>query len=115
MSKKLTLYEINQELDDLLELAQEAFESGEGFDSAEIVEKEFNRLQMARDEKITNIVKFIRNMETLNEGIKEEKARFEKRMKGNNNKIEWLKNYLLIQIGDEKYENNFCKLNLQIK
>jgi hypothetical protein len=101
----MTLYEIDNEISNLFVLAQEAFEKKED-EHFEWLEQEFKRLKITKEKKITNTIKYIKNLECLNDGIKKEKESFDKRMKSNENKIKSSKLYLGKIIGfGNKYED----------
>lgn len=103
----MTLYEINQELQALIEASVD--------EDGCIVEETFeaiNNLQMARDQKLRNIGCLIKNLNVDLEGLENEKRRIESRRKTTENQIERLKNLLKMNMGeDEKFSTPEVKLS----
>ena len=62
-------------------------------------------LEMARNEKISNIACWIKELKAEAEAIKAEKQNLEKRQKAAENKAEQLKNYLKMALNGEKYKD----------
>lgn len=86
------LYDIDEKLYYLIEEGFDS-ETGEVLDQAEL-NKAINETTMELNKKIDNIAKFIKNLESETEAIKEEKKKLSARQKQKENKIESLKKYL---------------------
>lgn len=97
----MTLYEIEQSILDCVDQ-----ESGEVID----IEK-LNELEMARDQKISNIACWIKDCRAEAEAIKAEKQALEKRQKVAENKAESLKNFLRVYLNGEKYKDGRCSIS----
>lgn len=88
----MTLYEINEALLRCIKVDEDLFvdgETGEVIDTAAIDE-----LHMAKDEKVLNIARWIKNLSAEAEAIKNEKQKLAKRQAACETKAESLKNYL---------------------
>lgn len=95
----MTLYEINAELDNLLNNSVDP-ETGE---VAEDFEAQLDALLMQRETKLENIALAVKNLTADAEALKAEKQAFEKRQRVTLNKAERLKNYLQAQLAGEKF------------
>lgn len=82
----MNLYEINESLKQLLE-NEEVFER-------EVFESALQELNLLKEDKIENVVKYIRNIEGDIAALKEEINRFAERKRTLENKQSSLKNYL---------------------
>lgn len=99
----MSLYEINKELERLCAKLEENGEA-EYFDAIE-------ELKLKRDEKITNVALFIKNLREFENGLAAEIKEFTARKKAVANKIERLKSYLARCLQDgETFENAKCEL-----
>lgn len=93
-----TLYEITRELV-LLENYWESTPSGEepqeqnGDDILELFRQSLDNLNMKFLDKVTNIVKFIKNLESFRDAVAAEAKRLSDRKRSFDNRIDWLKNY----------------------
>lgn len=94
--KSMTLYEIDAALETTFDA-----ETGEILDS-ELMDK----LEMERKDKITNIIHWIKNLESDAEQLKAEKQAFEKRQKSCENKANQLRAYLEKYLNGEKFESD---------
>ena len=111
--KKMNLYEIDKHY-------QEVLENGFSFDeeTGEILfdTESLDQLQGEYNEKIDNIVCFVKSLEALNNAIKNEKKALDERIKFNDNKIERLKSYVsesLKQRQLKKFETSKNKLSFR--
>lgn len=95
----MTLYEINAELQELLDNAVDP-DTGEILDD---FDAKLDELLMQRDTKVENIALAVKNLNADAEALKAEKLAFEKRQKTAVNKAERLKNYLLKSLNGEKF------------
>ena len=94
------LYEIDQEILDCVDP-----ESGEILD----VEK-LDALQMEREEKLEGVALWIKDMKAEAEAIKAEADKLNARKKALDNKIDGLKNWLMMALGGEKLSTPRCKV-----
>lgn len=97
----MTLYEIEQGILDCVDQ-----ESGEVIDTDKL-----NELEMARDQKISNIACWIKDCKAESEAIKAEKQALEKRQKVAENKAESLKNFLRVYLNGEKFKDGRCSIS----
>ena len=94
----MKLYEIDQEINDLLNGAEVDPETGEIIDISE----QLALLQNEKDVKIHNIGLYIKNLLAESEAVKNEKDNLAKREKSLKNQAEYLKNYLAQYVGTGK-------------
>lgn len=96
----MTLFEINKEIQNCFILDDEVvnMETGEILDSSYL-----DNLEMSRDEKILNIARWIKNLDSDIDQLKAQKDAFAKRQKAAENKKESLKNYLSYCLNGEKW------------
>ena len=99
----MSLYKINEQIKEALEKAVD-METGEVLD-AEVFE-ELDALQIARDEKIENILLWIKNLTAEEEELKKEKQSFEDRMKRKKKKAESLRRYVGGILAGQKFETS---------
>lgn len=90
----MTLYEIDQQLLDCIDL-----ETGEIIDAEKL-----NALMMERDEKIEKVALWIKELKAEAEALKAEKQSFAERQKAAENKIESLKKWLADALNGEKFK-----------
>lgn len=109
----MNLYEIDKHY-------QEVLENGFSFDeeTGEVLfdTESLDTLQGEYNEKIDNIVCFIKDLEALNGAIKNEKKALDERIKMNDNKIERLKNYIIGSLNQrqlKKFETSKNKLSFR--
>lgn len=96
----MNLYEIDQQYKELQEIIQ--MNDGE---LPEDLEEQFDKVCEDRNTKITNIIRFMRNLQSDGNKIDEEVERLEKMSSAINNKFNRLRSYLASVIG----ENNKWK------
>ena len=104
----MKLYEINFELEKLLEEAVD-------FDTGEISEefiKEIDELELKKDDKILSTGKYIKSLIAFVDTLKNEKKRIDGLMKSTNKKINGLDQYLrlFVKQGD-KYQDGQCVIS----
>lgn len=87
-----TLYEITRELVFLDNYEEPQEQNGE--DRLELFRQALDNLNMKFLDKVTNIVKFIKNIEAHREAVAAEAKRLSDRKRSLDNRIEWLKNYV---------------------
>jgi hypothetical protein len=83
---------------------------------AEVINDTLEALTGEIEDKAVNVAKFLRNMETTAQAIKEVEAAMAKRRKNLENRISWMKAYLkgnMEQNGITKTECPYFKLSLQ--
>lgn len=90
----MTLYEIDQQLLDCIDL-----ETGEIIDAEKLTE-----LTMERDEKIEKVALWIKELKAEAEALKAEKQSFADRQRTAENKIESLKKWLADALNGEKFK-----------
>ena len=90
----MKLYEIDQAIMDCIDM-----------ETGEIINEELlNDLQMERDEKIENLVLWIKELKAEAEALKAEKMAFAERQKVAENKMESLKKWLAYALNGEKFK-----------
>ena len=90
----MKLYEIDQAIMDCIDM-----------ETGEIINEELlNDLQMERDEKIENVVLWIKELKAEAEALKAEKMAFAERQKVAENKMESLKKWLAYALNGEKFK-----------
>ena len=98
----MTLFEINEKIEMCFRVDEETTvdtETGEVLDS-----KYLDDLEMQREEKITNIGRWIKNLDSDIEQLKIQKEAFAKRQKAAENKRDSLKAYLSSCLNGQKFE-----------
>ena len=98
----MTLFEINEKIEKCFRVDEETTvdtETGEVLDS-----KYLDDLEMQREEKITNIGRWIKNLDSDIEQLKIQKEAFAKRQKAAENKRDSLKAYLSSCLNGQKFE-----------
>ena len=88
----MNLYEIDKRINDTIEFCCD-LETGELLDD-EMLENTLNDLELSKEEKLTNIAKYIKNLTSDAKALQEEKLKFSKRQKIAENKIKRLKKYI---------------------
>lgn len=89
----MKIYEIDKKMEELIDP-----ETGELKDY-----EAFEALAMEREEKIDNMIRWIKDLNALCEGLKAERDALSERMEKAKRKAEGLKNYLALVLGGEKY------------
>lgn len=90
----MTLYEIDQQLMDCIDL-----ETGEIIDAEKL-----NALQMERDEKIENVALWIKDLKAEIDALKAEKQAFADRQKSAERTLESLNRWLTSALAGEKFK-----------
>ena len=88
----MNLYEIDKRINDTIEFCCD-LETGELLDD-EMLENTLNDLELSKEEKLTNIAKYIKNLKADAKALQEEKLKFAKRQSVAENKIKRLKKYV---------------------
>lgn len=99
----MNLYEIDKRINDTIEFCCD-LETGELLDD-EMLENTLNNLELSKEEKLTNIAKYIKNLTADAKALQEEKLKFAKRQKVAENKIKQLKKYIDDFIRNTQGEN----------
>ena len=86
----MNLYEIEKKIKEQLE----AFEAAESSEEVESVKLNIHTLKLKLDEKLSNIGRYILNLEAEKNAIAEEIKRLQAKKKAKENHIERLKNYV---------------------
>ena len=97
----MTLYEINQEIESVLENAID-METGEI--SEEALQK-INELQMAKDVKVENVALWHKNLLAESKAITEEIRNLQARKKSLESKLKWQESYLEYALQGSKFES----------
>lgn len=103
----MTLYEINRQIEDILNQMFETADEETGEVSEDAL-KQLEELKTAREEKLDNIGAFIKNLEAESEAIRKEMDALKKRLTAKTKKIERLKNYVamdLLSHEEKKFES----------
>lgn len=100
----MTLYEINAKFNATLQLYEAGANELVDTETGEMIpiEEVLAELQMSREEKIDNTVKYLKNLKVFCEAAKSEVESLEKRISKKAKEAESLEKYLLSQIGDTK-------------
>lgn len=96
----MKLYEIDQAI---LECVDQ--ETGEIVDTERL-----DALEMEREQKISNVACWYKDLKAENEAIKAEKQTMDKRMKVNNNIMDSLKSFLDYALGGTKFKDGRCSI-----
>lgn len=97
-----SLYEISENIKQLEELLEQMDEQDATFDT---VVEYLDGVKVSMNEKVDNIVKFIKNLEANAEMYKAEKQRLDKLEKSNKRKAENLQNYLSTMLQSLGYDH----------
>jgi phage host-nuclease inhibitor protein Gam len=90
-----TLYEITRDLVLLKDIdVLEPTNGGPEENRLEQLRQALDNLNMKFVDKVTNIVKFVKNLEAQREAVASEAKRLSDRKKAIDNRIDWLKNYV---------------------
>ena len=98
----MNLYEINKAMQECINL-----------ETGEIDLELFEKLQLAKDEKIENVALWIKNISSDVEGMENEKKAFEERIKATKNKVIALKTYLEMALNGEKFQTAKCSITFR--
>ena len=98
----MTLYEIDRQILNAIEYGCDP-ETGEIIDAAAL-----DALEMAKEEKTENIILLIKDLTAENKAISEEEQALAKRRRAGENRVEWLKNYLMASLEGEKFKTPRC-------
>lgn len=113
----MTIYELDNEIAKILDEVEDFMDAGDGnvvntetgevitFDAYSELCSRLDGLAEKRDEKISNIACWIKQLEADAEAIKKEKMNLAKRQKSCENKAESLKNYLNFILQGEKFKD----------
>src|SRR4051794_35790301 len=96
----MNLYEINAAILNVLEMMETYEEMTDGESQIGGAEEYLNKLEMARDEKLGNICKLIKNLEAYGDALGEEKKKLAEKQATTEKKIERLKEYLVMCLGE---------------
>lgn len=111
----MNIYDIDIALVNASEAILEVFDEETGevtdIDQFEALKAEIDGLQMAREQKISNVACWIKNLTAEAEAIKAEKQNLAKRQQALENKAANLKKYLEYALHGEKFEDARCKIS----
>ena len=108
----MNLYELNLAFNNLLEV----LENTEDEITKDLVANSLNEIKMQTTEKIENIIKYIKNLESETVAIETEVKRLQQRKKATENKINRLKEYLkdfTSTTENKKYNTGLFKLSVR--
>lgn len=88
----MNLYDIDKRINDTIEFCCD-LETGEILDD-EMLKNTLNDLELSKEEKLTNIAKYIKNLTADAKALQEEKLKFARRQRVTENKIKNLKKYI---------------------
>ena len=94
------LYEINQDILDCCDM-----ETGEILDTEKL-----DALQIEREAKLEGVALWVKDLKAEAAAVKEEADKLNARKKALDNKIDWLKNWLLMALDGEKLSTPRCKV-----
>jgi hypothetical protein len=101
MGFSMNLYEINEQLLELIEAREYAEDSLE-------LEEAITELKMIRGDKIENIALYIKSLKADSEAIKAEEKKLAERRKAVDNKADRLQNYLQAMLNGDKFSTARC-------
>lgn len=104
----MTLYEIQSEIDELINRIFSESENGEIGSQASI---ELSLLQVQRDEKIANICKFVKNLRAESEACRSEAHVLTERARTSENRSKWLLCYLDSVLNGNKWSDGVSKVS----
>lgn len=88
----MNLYDIDKRINDTIEFCCD-LETGEILDD-ETLKNTLDELELSKEEKLTNIAKYIKNLTADAKALQEEKLKFARRQRIAENKIKNLKKYI---------------------
>ena len=103
----MTLYEINSQINNLMDIIFDSVDEETGEVDPELM-AQLSTLNLERDQKLDNIGAYIKNLDAEAKAIKDEMDALKKRLDSKKNKIERLKAYVaddLMAHGDAKKES----------
>ena len=106
----MTLYEINQEITDIVESIYSHAEENEG-EIPDSLAEQLDRLESDRSVKIENIVLFIKNIRAESDAIKSEEKKLSDRRKSNDNKADSLEEYIKFCLSGEVFKTAKCAVS----
>lgn len=108
----MTIYELNQSFSNLMEV----LENTEDQVTKDLVKDSLEQLQLQTTEKVENIIKYIKNLESEAKALDEESKRLAERKKTTLKKVDNLKQYLKDFTGSlegKKYNAGIFKLSIR--
>jgi hypothetical protein len=99
----MKLYEIRQDLEFILDNLEVNEETGEISPESTRV---LDQVEKSMEEKALNVAKFIKNIKSEADAVREEEKRLASRRRALDNKVEYWKNYLAHNIKGEKYKDS---------
>lgn len=88
----MNLYDIDKRINDTIEFCCD-LETGEILDD-ETLKNTLDKLELSKEEKLSNIAKYIKNLTADAKALQEEKLKFARRQRITENKIKNLKKYI---------------------
>lgn len=96
----MKLYEIDEKILNCIDQ-----ETGEILDTEKL-----EQLQIDRNDKIENLILWIKDLKAEEKALKEEKDNLDKRAKAAGNRAESIKNYLKYLLNGEKFKTSKCEV-----
>lgn len=97
----MNLFEINNEIQKCIVIDETVIDGETG----EVLDADYlDQLEMAKDKKVENIAKWIKNLESDIEQLKKQKEIFDTRKRQAENRRDSLKNYLAAVLDGEKWD-----------
>ena len=103
MSSKFTLYQINNEIEEVISVLTDAMEA-ENTELVDLLQSELDSLYETQEQKLRGYVHVIKNAEATIAAMSKEATRLNKRVKSLKTLIEWLKNNLLFMLKQRRQE-----------
>ena len=108
----MNLYELNQNFNNLIEV----LENTEDENIKELIKKSMDQLTLETNEKIENIIKYIKNLEAEAEALEKESKRLNDRKIRTLKKVDNLKNYLkdfANTLDNKKYNTGIFNISIR--
>lgn len=102
-----SLFNYIQQIDDIIASATDE----DGVINYESIKDEFEALTLKRDEKIDNIISFIKSRKAMAEALKAEKNNIAKRQQQAEREVERMKEYLAFCLDGSKWESTAGKVS----
>lgn len=102
-----SLFNYIRQIDDIIALATDE----DGVIDYESIKDELEALQLAKDEKVDNVISFIKSRKAMAEALKSEKAAIARRQQQAEREVERMKEYLAFCLDGSKWESTAGKVS----
>lgn len=102
-----SLFNYIRQIEDIIALATDE----DGVIDYESIRDELEELQLAKDEKVDNVISFIKSRKAMAEALKNEKAAIAKRQQQAEREVERMKEYLAFCLNGSKWESTAGKVS----